>query len=138
MLAFGGMECRPILDDNATMHCVRSSPVNPDPNYPDLNETFTVHATNSSQYGTCSATGEQQWEITREYTYLNGTSTGECRTRILVDGASIGGKQRMLGDFTHPCEVLTQVTVAADQEGQPQCVGCRCCTTCTGCACLPP
>eukprot|EP00729_Bicosta_minor_P020471 gene20471-7130_t len=118
---------------------IGGSPVNPDPNYPDLNESFTVHATNSSQYGRCNpADGVQQWEITREYTYLNGSAAGECRTRILADGPSIGTKQRVLGSFTHPCEILTQITVAGDEEGMPQCLGCRCCTTCTGCACLPP
>jgi hypothetical protein len=44
----------------------------------------------------------------------------------------------MLGDFIHNCTVLTQITLAADAQGKAQCVGCRCCTSCTGCACLPP
>ena len=99
----------------------------------DLNETFTAHALpQGSSYGTCSPDGAQQWEITRELSYLNGTVTGDCETRFFSAG------RVPLGTFEHSCAVLTQITLEADEAGQPRCVGCRCCTKCSGCACLPP
>jgi hypothetical protein len=98
----------------------------------DLNETFTAWAPTPAAYGDCSPTGTAVWEITRELSYLNGTVEGECSTNFFASGRTL------LGAFTHPCAVLTQITLEADASGQPKCVGCRCCTTCTGCACLPP
>ena len=99
----------------------------------DLNETFTAHALPSgSAYGTCNPSGAQQWEITRELSYLNGTVTGSCESRFFSAG------REPLGTFEHPCAVLTQITLEADPQGKPRCVGCRCCTKCSGCACLPP
>lgn len=98
----------------------------------DLNETFTAHAPTAPLYGTCAPNGTAVWEITRELSYLNGTVEGECETRFFAGGRT------PLGTFTHPCAVLTQITLEADAQGQPKCVGCRCCTKCTGCACLPP
>ena len=111
------------------------SPVAPGPpGSPDLNETFTVHDYSSNHtYGTCVPSGPAQWEVTRELTFLDGTAGGACRTRLI---AAKGG--RLLGEFEHNCTALTQIEIKADSAGAPQCVGCRCCTKCTGCACLPP
>ena len=100
----------------------------------DLNETFTAHGNAVPTYGKCSPTGPTQWEITRELSYLNGSVTGDCETRLFTSG------RIPLGVFEHSCAVLTQITLEADPAiaGQPRCVGCRCCTKCTGCDCLPP
>ncbi len=99
----------------------------------DLNETFTAHTLPAgSPYGNCNPTGALDWEITRELSYLNGTVEGQCETRFFSSGRT------PLGTFEHPCAVLTQITLEADEHGDPVCVGCRCCTKCTGCACLPP
>ncbi len=99
----------------------------------DLNETVTAHVPTPSVYGACSPSGTAVWEITRELSYLNGSVTGECSTRFYAAG------RQLLGAFTHPCNVLTQITLEADADGNPRCVGCRCCTTCGGgCGCLPP
>jgi hypothetical protein len=108
------------------------SPLHPmPPGTPDLNETFTVHATTDMTYGKCADIGATQWSVTRELTYLNGTADGTCRTRLL-EGT------RELGDFEHKCGVLAQFELAADEKGAATCVGCRCCSSCKGCACLPP
>lgn len=109
------------------------SPVHPQPpGTPDLKESFNVHATNITNYDKCDPSGALQWKITRELRFLNGTSDGLCQTKIF-EGT------RMLGDFLHNCSVLTQITVAADTNGAAQCVGCRCCTTCSPPElCLPP
>lgn len=55
-------------------------------------------------------------KVTRELTYLDGTADGQCRTRMF-EGA------RVLGDFEHNCTVLTQMTIAADANGDARCVG---------------
>lgn len=99
----------------------------------DLNETFTAHALPAnSTFGTCDAGGQQQWEITRELSYLQGSVTGNCTSAFFASGRTL------LGAFNHSCAVLTQITLEADEDGAPRCVGCRCCDTCVGCACLPP
>lgn len=97
----------------------------------NLNETFTVHATDLTTYGECPATGAKQWEITRELSFLDGTTSGGCKTRV-IEGA------RLLATFLHNCTVLTEITIEADADGSAQAAGCRCCTKCTGAPCLEP
>ena len=98
----------------------------------DLNETFTVHAQASPVYGACDASGALQWEVTRELSYLQGTVTGNCSTALYYNG------RQLIGAFNHSCAVLTQVSIEADPDGNPSCVGCRCCDTAVGCPILPP
>ena len=99
----------------------------------DLNETFTAHALPAgSTYGTCNPDGAQQWEITRELSYLQGTVTGNCTSSFFAAGRTL------LGSFNHSCAVLTQITLQADASGAPACVGCRCCDSAVGCPILPP
>jgi hypothetical protein len=103
----------------------------------DLNETFTAHMPTPSKYGTCdSSSGAAVWEVTREFSYLEpmpAGMNGTCSTKLYAAG------RILLGSFEHKCNVLTQITIAADGEtGKPTCVGCRCCTKCMGCACLDP
>lgn len=108
------------------------SPTHPEPGYPDLNETFTVHGTNATAYGTCEPTGPVQWTVTRELSYLEGTAVGLCQTRILESGIA-------LGTFLHNCTTMTQITLEADEDGAAKCGGCRCCTSCDPPSlCLPP
>ena len=112
-------------------------PVKPGP--PESrNETFTVHATKLKSYEKCTATGAPaQWTVTREVTYLDGTATGRCQIKLLEGGNVIG--KRTLGTFEHNCTVMTQITIAADTNGDAQCLGCRCCNSCVPAAlCLPP
>jgi hypothetical protein len=100
----------------------------------DLNETFTAHALPpiNATYGKCFAGGAQQWEITRELSYLQGSVTGNCTSSFFSSGRTL------LGSFNHSCAVLTQITLEADANGEPTCVGCRCCDSAVGCAILPP
>lgn len=100
----------------------------------DLNETFTVHVPCAPKYDTCSLNGTTAaWEVTRELSYLNGSVTGLCSQRFYSAG------RVLIGSVTHPCAVLTQITLVSDGNGQPTCGGCRCCTTCSdGCSCLEP
>jgi hypothetical protein len=120
------------------------NPVHPDPTYPDLNETFTVHATNTTTYGKCVPSGPAEWTVTRELSYLEGSSLGLCQTRIFEggsDGAALGVARgrRLLGTFLHNCTTMTQITLEADADGTPQCGGCRCCDSCDPPSlCLPP
>jgi hypothetical protein len=79
----------------------------------------------------CAPTGAVQWTVTRELTYMDGTSDGQCMTRILES-------KKLLGTFLHNCTVLAQVDITADAAGKAT-AGCRCCTACDPAStCLPP
>lgn len=99
----------------------------------DLNETFTVHYPSYPPvYAQCTANGTVVWEITRELSYLNQSVSGNCSTLFYKSG------RILLASFEHACNVLTQVTITTDPNGEPVVEGCRCCNVCNGAPCLPP
>ena len=58
------------------------SPIHPQRGFPSENETFTVHQTSATSYGKCAPTGAVQWTLTRELTYVDGTTLLQCPPSI--------------------------------------------------------